>query len=81
VVSICTAGCQQEKREIEGAMKCEGYKGGMKDNSPPNQINLTECVRISTGAKVPDWTDAVVPVEETTILEDDVSLGEGKFVI
>lgn len=31
-----------------------------------------QCVRISTGAKLPEEADAVVKLEDTEVLEEDV---------
>ena len=38
-------------------------------------LNSGECVRISTGARVPEGADAVVQVEDTELLEHDVNGG------
>jgi molybdopterin biosynthesis enzyme len=35
-----------------------------------------QCIRISTGARVPDGADAVVQVENTKVLQNDASFVE-----
>jgi len=58
--------------EGAAALKIAGYS--LAGHPGPDQVNENECVRITTGARVPDFADTVVQQENVSIQDDIVSI-------
>lgn len=57
-------------RKVVGA-----FNAGKATSNGHKMLESGQCVRISTGAKLPEEADAVVKLEDTEVLEEDVCVG------
>ena len=66
--------------EVGGQSVCGGMDASL-ETSNHQRVGHQVCVRVTTGAKVPDGFDAVVPVELTKLLEEADGVSTYRFTL